>query len=82
MDEHITNTTRIIDEKVGEAVSKTDTSNVAIRRVDTDCENDFENIDIQKKMTIGPRKPPNNNKTNDPILNLTPENITQHSGIE
>ena len=22
------------------------------------------------------------NKTNDPILNLTPENITQHSGIE
>ena len=23
-----------------------------------------------------------NNKTNDPILNLTPENITQHSGIE
>ena len=24
----------------------------------------------------------NNNKTNDPILNLTPENITQHSRIE
>ena len=24
----------------------------------------------------------NNNKTNDPILNLTPENITQHSGTE
>ena len=24
----------------------------------------------------------NNNKTNDPILNLTPENITQHSMIE
>ena len=23
----------------------------------------------------------NNNKTNDPILNLTPENITQHSWI-
>ena len=22
------------------------------------------------------------NKTNDPILNLTPENIAQHSGIE
>ena len=22
------------------------------------------------------------NKTNDPILDLTPENITQHSGIE
>ena len=22
------------------------------------------------------------NETNDPILNLTPENITQHSGIE
>ena len=24
----------------------------------------------------------NNNKINDPILNLTPKNITQHSGIE
>ena len=24
----------------------------------------------------------NNNKTNDPILNLTPENIIQHSRIE
>ena len=25
---------------------------------------------------------PGDNKTNDPIFNLTPENITQHSGIE
>ena len=57
VNEHITNTTRIIDEKVDEAVSKTDTSNVPIWGVDTDSENGFENIDIQKKMTMGPRKP-------------------------
>ena len=33
-------------------------------------------------MLKGAKKEPNKNKTNDPILNLTPENITQHSGIE
>ena len=58
VNEHITNTARIIKEKVDEAVSKTDTSHVPIWGVDTDSENDFENIDIQKKMTMGPRKPP------------------------
>ena len=58
VNEHITNTTRIIEEKVDEAVSKIDTSNVPVGGVDTDSENDFENIDIQKKMTMGPRKPP------------------------
>ena len=58
VNEHITNTTRIIEEKVDKAVGKTDTSNVPIWGVDTDSENDFENMDIQKKMTMGPRKPP------------------------
>ena len=51
---------RILGEKVDEVVSKTDTSNVPIWGVDTDCENgfEFENIDIQKKMIMGQRKPP------------------------
>ena len=59
MNEHVTNTARIIEEKVGEAVSKSDTSNVPIWGVDINSENDFENIDIQQKMTMGQRKPYN-----------------------
>ena len=57
VNEHITNTTRIIEEIVDEAVSKADTSNVPIWRADTDSENDCEHIDIQKKMTMDPMKP-------------------------
>ena len=57
VNEHITNTTRIIEEKVDEAVSKADTSNVPIWGVDTDSEHDFEHLDIQKKMTMDPKKP-------------------------
>ena len=57
VNEHITNTTRTIEEKVDEAVSKADTSNVPIWGVDTDSVHDFEHIDIQKKMTMDPRKP-------------------------
>ena len=57
MNEHVTNTARIIEEKVGEAVSKSDTSNVLIWGVEINSENDFENIDIQQKMTMGQRKP-------------------------
>ena len=34
----------------------------------------------EKKLTIGNKT--YNNKTNDLILNLTPENMTQHSRIE
>ena len=35
-----------------------------------------------KCITFQKNNKVNKNKTNDPILNLTPENITQHSGIE
>ena len=59
MNEYVTNNARIIKEKVGEAVSKSDTSNVPIWGVDINSENDFENIDIQQKMTMGQRKPHN-----------------------
>ena len=39
-------------------VTQANTSNVQFGGVNIDSENDFENIDIQKKMTMGPRKPP------------------------
>ena len=34
------------------------------------------------EATINSNNNNNNNKTNDLILNLTPENVTQHSRIE
>ena len=37
---------------------------------------------IWRDITLPNNNNNNNNKINDPILNLTPENITQHSGIE
>ena len=40
-------------------------------------DNSFQLVGSRKRKKVNLE-----NKINDPILNLTPENITQHSGIE
>ena len=78
----------LVDDSEKEVLSKTYTSRelnafVDGKHINTDLDNNPQIIKTNKlakvtNMSLNLIK----KKKNDPILNLTPENITQHSGIE